>query len=90
MRRGPLETQGGRRRFRFTESLERRVQAWRRLERAARTAPAPAATTNGEIERGAMANAKQERRRRSDAGLSLGDMAKMRMAHDTVSKEHGK
>ena len=53
-------------------------------------APAPAATTNGEIERGAMANAKQERRRRSDAGLSLGDMAKMRMAHDTVSKEHGK
>ena len=59
-------------------------------ERAARTAPAPAATTNGEIERGAMANAKQERRRRSDAGLSLGDMAKMRMAHDTVSKEHGK
>jgi len=63
-------------------------------ERAARTAPAPAATTNGEIERGVMANAEQERRRvprrRSDAGLSLEDMAKMRMAHDTVSKEHGK
>ena len=59
-------------------------------ERAARTAPPPAATTNGDIERGAIANAKQEKRRRSDAGLSLGDMAKMRMAHDTVSKEQGK